>query len=233
MNKAFSFTVVCLLLGLLAACKKEVEVLPVDHTSRYYPNLVGRYLDYQIDSLYFNLFSGTVDTFSYQIREEVTEFVKDAEGRNTQRILRYKKVNSVWEPMRVYTAFVGSKRVERSEENTTFIKMVFPLRQDSSWNGNAMNALGAQNYFCKSVHKPFSIFTHTYDSCATIMQQLDSTLITKNEEKEIYAVNIGLIYKRSTHVEDRSSVIDPSLPISARANTGTDVRMYLIGYGVK
>ena len=233
MCKAISLLGICVFLSMLFACKKEVEIMPVDVTVQYYPNTVGRYVDYQVDSLYYNLFSGTVDTFNYQVREEIVELSKDAEGRIVQRIQRYKRVGADWQATRFYSAYVGNKRVERTEENTSYIKMVFPLRKDSTWNGNAMNSLGTQNYACVGIHHPALFSSLTFDSCASISHQVDSTLISKNEEKEMYALHVGLIYKRSTHLEDRSSVIDPSISISKRANTGTDVRMYVIGFGIK
>jgi hypothetical protein len=218
---------------LLFSCKKENEIVKPDVTVRYLPNKAGTYIDYQVDSLYYNLFSSTVDTFTYQIREEIAELYTDAEGRKVQRLQRYKKVNGQWLLTRVYTAFAGRRRVERTEENITYIKLIFPLMKDSSWNANAMNTLGTQYYTCVGINQALKFHQLSFDSCASISQKLDSTLITKHEEKEVYAAGVGLVYKRSINLEDRASVIDPTIPISKRANNGTDVRMYAIDFGVK
>jgi hypothetical protein len=233
MRQHISFLLIAAAFVLLFACKKETEIVKPDYTSRYAPNQAGRYIIYQVDSLYYNQFASTIDTFSYQLKEEITELYTDNEGRNMQRLQRYKKVNDEWVLTRVWSAFAGNRKYQKSEENISFVKMVFPLMKDSSWNGNAYNSLGAQSYTCTALHTSLKFLKLSFDSCAVVSQKLDSTLISKEEEKEVFAIGIGLVHKRSTYLEDRTSSFDPSVAISKRANYGTDVRMYAIDYGVK
>jgi hypothetical protein len=59
---------------------------------------------------------------------------------------------------------------------------------------------------------------------------LDSNLIEKKYQLEIYAKNIGMIYKRFVDVEDKSISIEP-LPLSERIDAGTDYTYRVIAYG--
>jgi len=47
----------------------------------------------------------------------------------------------------------------------------------------------------------------------------------------VYAINVGMIYKRITNLRDNTSQVDPTRPISKRANSGTDVFIYAIDFG--
>jgi len=230
--KNFSFLYLVILVTIFFfSCKKEQEVLPTDTSKNYYTNVEGAYIIYHVDSFFYNQFTNKIDTFKYDVKEKVVSFFDDAGGRKAQRIQRYLKVNNVWQLMRVWKAFVNTKQVEKTEEDITFIKLIFPLNKGSVWNGNAMNTLGKQNYTCTEFDYKFLVAAQTFDSCATILQLSDSTLIAKNESKEIYAKNIGLVYKRTTHLEDKTSQIDTSKPIAKRANTGTDVIQYCTEFG--
>lgn len=218
------------------ACKKEVEILPKDATTtRYYPNIKGNFIIYRVDSLFYNQFTSSIDTFTYELKEKVTELFTDAGGRQAQRIERYKKQNQIWVLVKVWKAYVSEKYVEKSEENITYLKLLFPLFKDKTWNGNAMNALDTTSaklqYKCLIIHSAFNNNKLNFDSCATILHESDSTLISINQTKEVYAINVGMIYKRITNLRDNTSQVDPTRPISKRANSGTDVFIYAIDFG--
>ena len=56
--------IILILIGFLLffSCKKETEILPVDITTKYYPNTEGRFVVYHVDSLYYNEFTSKIDT---------------------------------------------------------------------------------------------------------------------------------------------------------------------------
>ena len=237
MNTYKHFLLYVIFTLMMISCKKETEILQADTFSkRYYNNTVGAYIIYHTDSLFYNQFTSKIDTFSFDIKEKVVSFFTDDAGRQSQRIERYKLQNNTWQLIRVWKAYVSQKRVEKTEENITYIKLIFPLQKGTEWFGNALNSIDTttkQKYTCTEIHQPFFNNKLNFDSCTTIQQKSDSTLISKNEAKEIYAINVGLIYKRITLLRDNTSQIDPNKPISKRANSGTDVITYATDFGIE
>ena len=75
-------------IGTLAGCSKD-EPAEVDMGYDYFPQNIGHWIEYQVDSMRVRLVAGNVlDTtlFSYPLREELVENITDAEGRPAQRI---------------------------------------------------------------------------------------------------------------------------------------------------
>jgi len=234
--KRLGILISIILFYMATSCKKEVEILDKDASYQYFPNKEGTFIIYHIDSLYYNQFTNSIDTFSYDLKEKIIELFTDAGGRKSQRIQRYIKVNNTWQIVRVWKAFVNNKQAEKTEENITYIKLVFPLSKNLKWRGNALNTIDTLTptyYTCTHFNEPFSNKKLSFDSCATVLQYSDSTLITKKEATEIYALNVGMVYKRIINLKDNTSQIDATKPISKRANSGTDVIIYAIGVGVE
>src|SRR4030067_3558016 len=75
---------------LIISCKKDVSVNP-DLGYEYFPATVGKYVVYDVDSIVYNDFTGTTDTFKYQIKETIESIFLDNSNRQTLRIERYKK----------------------------------------------------------------------------------------------------------------------------------------------
>ena len=218
------------------SCKKEVEIIAKDSTTKYFPNKEGTFITYHIDSLYYNQFTSSIDTFSYDLKEKIIELYVDAGGRKCQRIQRYIKLNNNWQIIRVWKAYLNTKQAEKTEEDITYIKLVFPLSKNLKWKGNAMNTLDTLTptyYTCTDINKSFSTKSLNFDSCATILQYSDSSLISKKEATEIYALNVGLVYKRIINLKDNTSQIDITKPITKRANSGTDVIIYATSFGIE
>jgi hypothetical protein len=70
-----------------------------------------------------------------------------------------------------------------------------------------------------------------FDSTIYISQSADSNLIEKKLAYEIYAKNVGLVFKKELNITDKDSVINYILPIELRANSGFDLTYRAIDYG--
>jgi hypothetical protein len=215
------------------ACKKDKEITAIDLGYEYYPNKIGNFVVYQVDSLYYNDFTGTIDTFNFQIKEKITENFSDLSNRESQRIERYyrKNENENWLLKDVWYLNRTSNTAEKVEENVRFVKVIFPLKKEMTWNGNRFNSLGEKNYTLTKLHEPFTIGQLNFDSTIYISQEADSNLIEKKIAFEIYAKHIGLVYKKSFNIFDKDSVINFTLPIELRANSGFDVIYRAISSG--
>lgn len=215
------------------SCKKDTEVIKVDLGYEYFPSTIGNYIIYQVDSLYYNDFTSTIDTFNFQIKEKITENFTDLSNRETQRIERFYRKNEAddWLLKDVWFANKTGNTAEKVEENIRYVKLIFPLKKNINWNGNRFNNLGEQNYTLLKLHETFKIDNLKFDSIVYISQQNDSNLIDKKVAYEIYAKHIGLVYKKQIDIHDKEAVINYTLPLDLRANSGFKVIYKAINYG--
>ncbi len=219
---------------LFAACKKDKTVETVDIGYNYFPTEVGRYVVYQVDSISYNDFFTPVkiDTTHFQLKEVIESVFTDNEGRESERIERYVRYadSLPWSLRDVWYQTRSTTKAEKVEENVRFIKLTFPTRNNQKWNGNALNTIGTYTYEYKSVDTKKTVNGNVFDSTLTINQILDSNLIEKKYQLEIYAKNVGMIYKRFVDVQDKGITIEPG-PLSNRIDAGTDFTYRIIEYG--
>lgn len=189
--------ILVLLLFLVMSCKKETE-LPVEMGYKYFPINTGHWVIYDVDSVYYNDFTSQVDSFKFQIMETVESVFTDNEGRETQRLERYKRFSDTtdWYLKDVWVENLTTTTAEKIEENMRLIKLIFPPKEKEKWDGNLYNTIGTQNYEYLNVHSAYALNNKTYDSTLTVMQKQEYTLISEKFEKEVYAAHIGLIYKK-------------------------------------
>lgn len=210
----------------LWSCKKEV-VAPVDVGYGYFPTNVGHWVLYDVDSTHYDSFAHTQSHFHYQIKELIQSTFADLSNRPTQRIERYETEDSVPSFLKnVWVSNLTSIDAEKVEENTRFIKLVFPVVSGQTWNGNAYNTLGEQDYQYGNVNVPYSLSGLSFDSTLNVIQDYDSNLIRVINESEMYAKHVGLIYKRFRNVG--------KLPDTSLVNSiigGVDYTYRIVSYG--
>lgn len=214
------------------ACKKDAVEKPLDMKYSYFPMDTGRWVEYTVDSIVWNDFypesdSRHVDTFNFKIRESLDSYFIDIQGKQALKIVRYKKVNdtSAWFIKDVWFANLTNTTAEKVEENQRYIKLVFPLKDGSSWNGNEYNTMDAWAYECKSVDAPLVINGLSFDSAAVILQYDQTTLINRIYGKEVYAKNVGLVFKEYINVETN--------PSDMSVKNGMKYKMQVTAWGKK
>ena len=226
-----------LLTGLfISGCSKDPIPESIDLGFDYFPTEIGRYNVYQVDSISYNDFFTPVkiDTTHFQIMELLESNFKDNEGRECQRIERYIRAsqNSAWVLRNVFYQVRTAVQAERIEDNVRFVRLIFPIQENQKWNGNAYNSFEKSNYQYKEVDQKKMVKGKNFDSTLVVNQKLDSNLIEKNYQVEIYAKHVGLIFKKYIDVQDKSSSILP-LPFSQRIDAGFDYTYQLIESGKK
>ena len=82
-----------------------------------------------------------------------------------------------------------------------FVKLNFPVKSGKVWNVNALNSLGEQEVEYQEVHKPFSTGTLSFDSTITVVNTDPVNLISEFRNTEVFAMNVGLVYKRFVDVD--------------------------------
>ena len=221
-----------LLSGILYSCKKKTTAT-LNLGYDYFPLENGNYIIYRLDSLYYNDFTGSIDTFRFEVKEKVTETYTDAAGQSTARIERYYRKSSSenWEIQDVWTANLNPSSAEKTEENQRFVKISFPAKKNIVWDGNRFNALGRQDYKIESAGQALNLASVSFDSTLLVKQKADSNLIRLEVAYEVFAKKIGLVYKKFVYLEDRDSIVDYTKPLRSRVDYGFDYTYTYLTHG--
>ena len=213
------FTSITLIFG----CKKSNSE-SVKYYYNYFPLEIGAWIEYDVvDIIHSELGS---DTAEYQLKEIAAEEFLDNEGRLTYRIERYWRddSNANWSVKDVWYSNITRITAEKVEENMRFTKLIFPINISKYWDGNAYNNLEEWEYYYDSLHKPKLINNLSFDSTITVIQRDNENVVEYQKVKEIYATDIGLIYKR--HID-----LDINLSNILDINSGRELEMKVTAYG--
>ena len=186
---------------LFSSCKKDVAP---DVGYNYYPDRVGKFVIYEVDSISKDDLLGVNDTFKMQLKEIIQSVYNDNQGRPTMRIERYKKFynpsvsfySMPWTLKDVWSATRTNTTLETNEENITYTRMIFPVRENKNWDGNAPNIFEIWDYEYTSVDAAETINSIAFDSVATVMEINSSNLVETKYSEAKYAKNVGLVYRR-------------------------------------
>ncbi|MDX1799093.1 MAG: hypothetical protein R3255_10625 [Candidatus Lokiarchaeia archaeon] len=189
-----SFLVI-LFLVLFYSCKKDSNQ-EVKFYDAYFPLDLGSWIQYSVHEINYSDIG--YDTLDYDLKEILKETFLDDQGRLSYRVERYWRFskNDPWEIKDVWVANKSTTTAERVEENERYIKMVFPVSISQYWNGNVYNSMKEWGYSYDSLHFPREINQLTFDSTVKVIQRDNINAVEFEQAEEIYAMNIGMIYKK-------------------------------------
>lgn len=238
-KKDISLLIILFFIVLIFSCKKET-IGPVDVGYSYFPVNIGHWITYEVDSTVWDGFidvdsPGHVRTYHYNIREIVESEYYDNEGRLTQRLERYQKLCDTcdWFIKDVWAVNLTPSTAEKVEENYRFVKLAFPIESSASWNGNAFNILGEQDYEYEDIFEPYTVSSmnldstlnvNTFDSTVTVIENIDGNAIEAYNQYEIYAKNVGMIFRRYMALTSLDVVTHDTV-------AGKDYTYKIISYG--
>ncbi|HEU4716217.1 MAG TPA: hypothetical protein VFU15_00200 [Bacteroidia bacterium] len=238
-KKLRAFYVVVLITGMASAvfssCKKDGTV---DTGYSYFPDAIGHYCIYDVDSTVYDDFNNDTVVYRYEVKEIIESYFTDNQGRQAMRVERYRKnysdtvpyANQPWTISRVWSFVRTSSEAEKQEENQRYIRLTFVPREGKTWNGNAYNTLGEMDYKYASVDQPYSLNAMNFDSVATVLQEDETNLITRKFYQERYARNVGMIEKSIIDVHGRTDTLILS-PVMGRITGGVVCNFRLVDWG--
>lgn len=223
-----------LVMCCFVSCKQD-EV-DTDIGWGYFPDKVGHWVVYEIDSTVYDDFEGDTDVYRYQVKELLESRFTDNEGRTALRVERYRRnynpnvlyENIPWYLSRVWAFTRTNSAGEKLQENQRFIRLSFPVVQGKTWDGNAYNTAGQWNYKYREVDRPYSIGAFAFDSTCVVEQKSEINLINHRVYKERYAKNVGLIERNVIDVHD--TAFGP-VPVINRIHDGVIYNIRLVDYG--
>lgn len=210
-----------LLVLLFTSCNNKEEIVPINFHYNYIPTSIGTWVEYEV-RIINHTSTGAHDTINYLLKEVVVSEIEE----NKFRLERFWKDNTTdpWQIKDVWTRTISPTLFNQTEENITFNKLVFPVKENQGWNGNAFNSEDELIYEYHKIHGSYNDNNLNFDSTVTVIQQENINAIEYQIANEVYAKNVGLIYKEKINLDinffDKEDI-----------NEGTELRMTLINYG--
>ncbi|WP_420148385.1 hypothetical protein [Spirosoma sp.] len=196
-----------LLLGLLnlflfTGCQ-PVTTEPVASGYDYFPLETGRYVIYDIQEQQYVINNGTPVNRTYQLKEVVGKSYTNVMGQTAYRLMRYRRSaeNQPWQADSMWSAHAINNEAIRTENGRDFIKILFPVRNLLTWDGNQRNGVDADEYQIRNVGHTYYVSGKQFNETATVVEQDDSTLTSQDKRVTVYAREVGLIYKERIQIQ--------------------------------
>lgn len=209
---------------VLGACNKQtIQPQPNNLGFDFQPLEKGHYVIYDVDSIIFDDFNQRIDTFSLEMKDEIGDSIIDDEGRTSylvKRSTRYKSTDP-WVTNHIFYITQDLFKLEWKENNLRFIKMVYPTKLNKKWSGNKfINAssdlswLNEWDYKYTDVSTSFNTGRKNYPNAHIIDQadfidgkpDISSAYSAKTYSREVFAQNVGMVYREITRWEYQPSV---------------------------
>ena len=188
--------------GLFYGCTETVEINDQTTGKNYYPIAVGDYRIYNVTAIRY-LADTINDSAVFQLRERVDTLYSNLAGEPTYKIIRSRRTTEAepWVDDSVLTVTVSNNQVRQNFSNLDQVKLVFPVKENKTWDPNAFNTLEPGNAFYQKVGEPFSVDGKNYDRTTTVSVNDFVSVINKDVRKEVYAENVGLVYRNNEIIE--------------------------------
>ncbi|WP_421879451.1 hypothetical protein [Marinoscillum sp.] len=188
--------IICLVWLTGISCSDEINELELDPGYDFYPLEIGQYHLYQVQEITYEVFEP--DTATYYLREVVSDSLVSGDGSVKYLINRYKgedstalTLDSIWAVRKT------DRSVIRSENNRDYVKLVFPVEDNTSWDGNAYNTSEEQLYTFQQDDN-YELNGEVFDTDHTIrviIADVERNLVSQDERSEVYLRNVGLALK--------------------------------------
>lgn len=220
-----------IVLALMWGCGEDEKLAP-DAGAAYFPLQTSVYQVYAVTETHYQVTSAPM-TSEYELMTHVVDSFSSVTGEFTWVIHRSKRATGAdsWELLDTWSARTDGNAIILSEENTAYVKLQFPLREGTEWDGNTFNSLGEDIYALKAVRRPLALNGVSFENTVTVEQELnEDRIVFRDERTEIYAENVGLVYREMVQLDYCTA--DACLG-QQKVDEGVEMKMTIIDYGRK
>lgn len=235
------YITIVFLLALLTGCKKKGPEARPDVGYAYAPEIIGKYVVYDVDSTVYDDFAMDTTYYKYRIKEKLAETFTDNQSRTVIKLIRYIKRYDPsksydlmdWTIKDVWNYTKTSTTLEVVEENVRYTKLVFPVKTDASWNGNAQNDQPEMDYKYLFTGQTHVVNGKVFDEVLCVEQKDDKrkNVIHRQYYIEKYAKAVGLIYREITDVY--SNAVVAGVPVEQRIEKGIIYKLTYVSHGIE
>ena len=202
--------------------------MPISLGLDYFPINRGEYRTYDvIETSYVDKIE-SVD--KYQLRESFYDSIEsEDEVTFLMRIERRNTDVDNWKSIEIIAIRQTNSNLEYQENNTSLVKMSYPVQVDRTWDGNAQNENSEQLYRYEQLGESDFTFENS-DHIKMIISDLPGNIVEQDERFEIYALGIGLVERNFIEINFCQSSCDNA--VNLREN-GRILSQRLIEYGIE
>jgi len=213
-------------------CASDDSLFNTRHEQEYMPLRLGVFQVYEVNEIRYQL--GVPDTFEYELKVLVTDSFPSAEGDFVYVLTRSKReAGGAWSYLDTWSARVDDSEFVINEENTSYLKVRLPLVKGSSWNGNSYNSAGVDEYSLTDFKVTHEAGGAVFPDCLYVLQaNNDDYIVFLDQRHEIYARNVGLIYKEVTQLSYCTSTAQGCLGQQI-VESGVAFRQTIKQYGIE
>jgi hypothetical protein len=232
---------------LLPSCKDKKDNYDIAYEYEYFPLDSGHFIIYDVDSIRYSaqkIGSGggyiqKNDTVKYQLMEYYAgKYFDSVQGIEKYRIEYYqrKTKDQAWKQDRVWWATQTTTNIQRQEDDLKFIKLIFPPRENATWNGTIFIPKTGQYEFLENWNfkmtevgaaKEIGAFKFPKTLVVTHIDTDDGNLINNQLSREIYAKGVGIVYKEWDKIDKQDVLSGWDNPQNA---DGFRIRMRVFDY---
>jgi len=235
------FTIFLAVILLISCGDETIEVDGTVSGKEYFPIEEGREWVYSSDSIVYDENVGIIDTLTGFIRERITKVEGDAFV--IERSFK-KNEDDTWEISDIWSGRLENTRAIRTEENLSFIKLIFPPALNKSWDGNALFDQNVEIVIAGEPLRPYQGWDYqitavdgTYnnemistDDVIDVLQVDEESFIDRRYSLERFARDIGMVEKRLMLLECQCTGIPETIPWEEKAEKGVILTQRLISY---
>ncbi|MDB5262107.1 MAG: hypothetical protein JWQ14_1388 [Adhaeribacter sp.] len=185
---------------LFTQCTEEISPTDTFIGREYFPVKVGNYWIYEVSEI--RVSNNKYDSLKYQLREIIDTVYTNAMNEQTYRVKFSRKRSNdlTWKDDSLLVLNKSNSDVRRTHNNVNVVKLVFPVKSGRHWNANGFNTRENEEYYYSQVNQPFVLNNITYDTTVTVVQAEPNEIIL-DDRTEVYAYQVGMIYKNHTVYE--------------------------------
>ena len=191
-------SMITILLVEMGCRKNAIEPRPNDFGYGYFPLNIGNTWIYQVDSIDYDAFAKTIDTFRFLVKQEIVDTILDNQGVRSSivEVSHTDSLNGAFVFDRNMVKRITAFRAEVLDSNVRVINLVFPPSLYKYWDANAYNTKNKEEYEILEEMSTEIIDTTMYVNTLHVVQRDEAFKTLRNYGIEKYAEDKGLIYAR-------------------------------------
>ncbi len=257
MTSNAKFTTVLLLLlfvgalGLLTSCDPEIENVDEDKLGyQYYPLAIDNEWIFEVDSFLYSNDGLIKDTSHWFVKERIKDTYdhgSDGDAFVLERSISKDQLN--WKVSDIWTIEKNNTSLNKTEENLTFVKFVFPPTVNVRWDGNIFIDNSDTILVFGEFLIPFKYWDYKvveeitdYELSGVVYPKVlkvreveddpDSAILEYKNSFVYYAENIGVIQEDRTILFDQPKETD-NRPWDVKADKGFILKKRLVSYKIQ
>ena len=144
--------------------------------------------------------------------------------------------NIAWTIKDIWNYTKTNTTLEVVEEDVRFTKLSFPVKENATWNGNALNTLGEWNYTYDYINQSETINITHFDNVLLVVQKNDkNNAIHREYYIEKYAKDVGLVYREIKDLESNTIKVQNGVivPVEQRIEKGVIYKLTYVTHGIE